>query len=70
MICKLRDIFVFNVADQPEFKTVICLLQPGYTAPNREKLANSLLEAVFEEVNQKTATELNDRGDVDSGWLE
>ena len=60
----------FNVADQSEFKKMICMLRPGYTAPSRTKLANNLLDAVFEEVNQKTATELKDREVtlIQDGW--
>ena len=66
-----RYIYACNdVADMPEFKTMISLLRPGYTAPNRKKLANNLLDAVFEEVNQKTSTELKDKEVrlIQDGW--
>lgn len=41
----------FNVADSDSFKEMISALRPGYTAPNRQRLAGPLLDAAHNSVD-------------------
>jgi len=48
----------FNVAEQKEFKKWITMLRPGYKPTNRKELSNSLLDKVYNSINEQVAVEL------------
>ena len=41
----------FNVAEHKEFKSMISLLRPGYSPPNRKQLSGQLLDKVHDQIN-------------------
>lgn len=60
----------FNVAEQKEFKTMISMLRPGYTPPSRKTLSGTLLDKVFDQVNDNIVEQLEGKDVtlVQDGW--
>ena len=42
----------FNVAENKEFKSMIALLRPGYSPPNRKELSGRLLDTIHDQISE------------------
>ena len=60
----------FAVAEHHEFKQMLMLLRPGYKPPNRKAIGGTLLDKVYESVNEVTARNLKDKPVtlIQDGW--
>ena len=45
----------FRTVDHPEFQEMVKKLRPGYTAPSRRQLSDSLLPKVYDKVKNEYA---------------
>ena len=51
----------FNVAEHKEFKSLISLLRPGYSPPNRKQLTGQLLDKVHDQINELIVEQTRDK---------
>lgn len=60
----------FNVAEHPQFKSVIEKLRPGYTPPTRKAIAGPLLDKVTSKLQSKMKSEISGKAGtlVEDGW--
>ena len=60
----------FNVAEHKEFKSMISLLRPGYSPPNRKDLSGHLLNTIHDQINEHILDQTRDKDVtlVQDGW--
>ena len=51
----------FNVAEHKESKSMISLLRPGYSPPNRKELSGQFLNKVHDQINEHTVEQTRDK---------
>ena len=60
----------FNVAEHKEFKSMISLLCPGYSPPNRKDLSGHLHNTIHDQINEHILDQTRDKDVtlVQDGW--
>ena len=60
----------FNVAEHKEFKSMISLLRPCYSPPNRKELSGQLLNKVHDQINEHIIEQTRDKDVtlIQDGW--